>query len=171
MAHEQPRSGAQPGEESTVSATADHPALAAPHEAANAESVASGEAIRSAYVPGDPRSPVHVKCRNCHQPFAAHETVMLWCPAEFISAKRFEPVAIVKHAAGRYPKCKFCPSRLRWDGIVLSATLLCDFEVGRTLGGDPITCEAPVCVQCARRVGDKDFCPKHPKEQNAEHHR
>lgn len=63
--------------------------------------------------------------------------------------------AIVKHAPHRRPRCKFCNGSL-------SATLLCDFEVGRTLGGEPITCDAPVCVQCARRVGDNDFCPRHP---------
>lgn len=69
-------------------------------------------------------------------------------------------VAIVKHAAGRFPKCKFCPTRRL--GRVHSATLLCDFAVGTTLGGEPITCDVPVCVHCAKRVGpDKDFCPKH----------
>jgi hypothetical protein len=68
-------------------------------------------------------------------------------------------VAIVKHAPGRFPRCKFCHGSQ-------PAKLLCDFEVGRTLGGDPITCDAPVCVECARRVGEKDFCPKHPKEAN-----
>lgn len=67
-------------------------------------------------------------------------------------------VAIVKHAAARYPRCKFCPR----SHDAAPATLLCDFEVGRTLGGDAITCDAPVCVNCAKRVGpDKDFCPKH----------
>ncbi|HXI41624.1 MAG TPA: hypothetical protein VNH83_16700 [Bryobacteraceae bacterium] len=67
-------------------------------------------------------------------------------------------VAIVKHAAGRYPRCRFC-SR---SHDALPATLLCDFEVGRTLGGQPITCDAPVCAKCATHVGsDKDFCPKH----------
>jgi hypothetical protein len=74
--------------------------------------------------------------------------------------------AIVKHAAGRAPRCKFCLERLRevlQDGVLENpATLLCDFEIGRTLGGDPITCDAKVCVRCARRVGEKDFCPKHP---------
>jgi hypothetical protein len=77
-------------------------------------------------------------------------------------------VAIVKHAKARNPRCKFCPARLARVGrandgsLESAATLLCDFEVGRTLGGDPITCDAPVCVHCAKRVGpDKDFCPKH----------
>jgi hypothetical protein len=77
-------------------------------------------------------------------------------------------VAIVKHAAARYPRCKFCQGRLERMGrglhdgsLIEKATLLCDFEVGKTLGGDPITCDAPVCAKCATRVGDKDFCPKH----------
>jgi len=66
--------------------------------------------------------------------------------------------AFVKYAPRRAPRCKFCS--------VMSpnpATLLCDFAIGVTIGGDPITCDAPFCVHCARRVGDKDFCPKHPK--------
>jgi len=71
--------------------------------------------------------------------------------------------AIVKHSPARFPKCKFCRTRHYWDGWTQPATLLCDFEVGRTLGGDVLTCDTPVCVHCARRVGDKDFCPKHPK--------
>jgi hypothetical protein len=70
--------------------------------------------------------------------------------------------AIVKHAAARAPRCKFCPTRFRWDGITRPATLLCDAIIGKTLGGDPITCDSPICVHCAKRVGpDKDFCPKH----------
>lgn len=69
-------------------------------------------------------------------------------------------VAIVKHGARRAPRCKFCTVLHDGSGA-RPATLLCDFEIGRTLGGDPITCDAPVCVHCARRVGDKDFCPKH----------
>jgi hypothetical protein len=64
-------------------------------------------------------------------------------------------VAIVKHAKRRLPRCKFC------NGM-REAALLCDFEIGRSLGGDVFTCDAPVCVPCARRVGEKDFCPKHP---------
>jgi hypothetical protein len=65
-------------------------------------------------------------------------------------------VAIVKHAPTRAPRCKFCYGSQ-------PATQLCDFEIGRTLGGEAITCDAKVCVHCARRVGEKDFCPKHPK--------
>jgi hypothetical protein len=62
--------------------------------------------------------------------------------------------AIVKAAAARGPTCKFCGEH--------RAKLLCDFELGRTLGGEPITCDTPVCEKCAKRVGpDKDFCPKH----------
>jgi hypothetical protein len=59
----------------------------------------------------------------------------------------------------RPPRCKFCPLPY----AAHKATLLCDFEIGRTLGGEPITCDAKICTGCARRVGDKDFCPKHPK--------
>lgn len=74
-------------------------------------------------------------------------------------------VAIVKHAKGRFPRCKFCP--VAHDGTgARQATLLCDFEIGRTLGGEPITCDLPVCVQCAKHLGpDKDFCPKHTAEE------
>ena len=71
-------------------------------------------------------------------------------------------VAIVKHAPQRFPQCKFCHLRFRWDGRTHPANLLCDFVIGTTLGGDPITCDAKVCSKCAKRVGpDKDFCPKH----------
>jgi len=66
--------------------------------------------------------------------------------------------AIVKHGARRLPRCKFCPR----SHDAAPATLLCDAVIGKTLGGDPITCDAPVCAKCARHVGpDKDFCPKH----------
>jgi len=62
-------------------------------------------------------------------------------------------VAIVKHAKGRTRKCGFCS---------LSSTKLCDAIVGKTLAGDPITCDTPMCDSHARQVGpDKDFCPKH----------
>lgn len=76
-------------------------------------------------------------------------------------------MAIVKHGAPRYPRCTFCPRRVAEMGafhdgsLIEKATLLCDFVVGRTLGGDPITCDEKICAKCARRVGDKDFCPKH----------
>ncbi|MBZ5700281.1 MAG: hypothetical protein LAN84_00380 [Acidobacteriia bacterium] len=69
-------------------------------------------------------------------------------------------IAIVKHAAERAPRCKFCTVLHDGSGTQ-PATQLCDFEIARTLGGDPITCDARVCVRCARRVGDKDFCPNH----------
>lgn len=69
-------------------------------------------------------------------------------------------IAIVKHATGRFPLCKFCT--LLHDGSgARPAKLLCDFEIGKTLGGEPITCDAKVCERCAQRIGDKDFCPKH----------
>jgi hypothetical protein len=62
-------------------------------------------------------------------------------------------VAIVKHGKSRAPRCKFCP---------LTSTKLCDAIVGKTLGGEAITCDAPICSTCARNVGpEKDFCPNH----------
>lgn len=70
--------------------------------------------------------------------------------------------AIVKHANARTPRCKFCKTDDHFENS-RPATLLCDFPVGFTLGGDPITCDAPICTHCALRVGDKDFCPKHPR--------
>jgi hypothetical protein len=71
-------------------------------------------------------------------------------------------VAFVRHAQRRFPVCKFCPKRQNWSGHSRPATLLCDFIVGKTLGGADITCDAPVCAICSTRVGpDKDFCPKH----------
>lgn len=69
-------------------------------------------------------------------------------------------VAIVKHAKRRFPRCSFCPV----DDMrkACDATLLCDFVVGRTLGGAEITCDLPICAHCAKHVGpDKDFCPNH----------
>lgn len=39
---------------------------------------------------------------------------------------------------------------------------LCDGERGRTLGGKVITCDVPLCNQCAQHVEpDTDYCPKH----------
>jgi hypothetical protein len=64
--------------------------------------------------------------------------------------------AIVKHSPARFSRCKFCEGRG-------AATLLCDFVITKTLGGDQITCDAKVCEVCARREGGKDFCPNHPK--------
>jgi len=73
-------------------------------------------------------------------------------------------VAIVKHAPAGKPRCKFCPHRFRWDGRTHTATLLCDFEIGRTLGGEPITCDAKICVKCAKTVGtNRHFCPRHSR--------
>lgn len=61
-------------------------------------------------------------------------------------------VAIVKHS-NRTMRCGFCRA---------SSTKLCDAVVGKTLGGEVITCDKPICDGCARRVGpNKDFCPKH----------
>jgi hypothetical protein len=64
--------------------------------------------------------------------------------------------AIICGPKPRFPRCKFCHGSQ-------PATQLCDFEIGKTLGGDPLTCDENICVHCARRVGDKDFCPKHSK--------
>ena len=62
-------------------------------------------------------------------------------------------VAIVRHARVRQPKCQFCPRE---------SSKMCDAVVGKTLGGESITCDARCCTDCARQVGsDKDFCPKH----------
>lgn len=69
--------------------------------------------------------------------------------------------AIVKHSPARFPGCKFCPTR--GYGRIHQAKLLCDFVIGKTLAGEPITCDAKVCEHCARHEGGKDICPKHPK--------
>lgn len=74
-------------------------------------------------------------------------------------------VAIVRHSAARHPRCKFCPVDDKRQAC--DATLLCDFVVGKTFGGEELTCSAPICTHCARRVGDKDICPKHPKGEAA----
>jgi hypothetical protein len=58
--------------------------------------------------------------------------------------------------------CKFCPLPY----AAASATLLCDAEIARTLGGDPIACDEPICVHCAQCVGEMDFCPKHRRPTN-----
>jgi hypothetical protein len=71
-------------------------------------------------------------------------------------------VAIVKHAAARHSKCRFCPTLHDGSGA-LPATLLCDAVIAKTLGGGEITCDAKVCTACAQRIGDKDYCPKHRK--------
>lgn len=65
-------------------------------------------------------------------------------------------VAIIKHAPQRFPLCKWCGSR--------PATQLCDEVISKTVGGDEITCDAKVCVHCAQRVAEKDYCPRHRKE-------
>jgi hypothetical protein len=71
-------------------------------------------------------------------------------------------VAHVRHAKARAPKCKFCLQSGVSPRYAGEATLLCDFVVGKTLGGAEITCDARMCSFCARRVGpDRDFCPKH----------
>lgn len=72
-------------------------------------------------------------------------------------------VAIVKHAAFRHPKCKFCPQDHPFDPP-RPATQLCDAVISRTLGGGEITCDAKVCTRCAQQIGEKDFCPKHRQE-------
>jgi hypothetical protein len=67
--------------------------------------------------------------------------------------------AIVCGPKPRYPRCRFCKVQDLY--LACDATLLCDFVVAKTLGGADMTCDTPVCTHCARRVGDKDFCPKH----------
>lgn len=66
-------------------------------------------------------------------------------------------VAIVKHAPGRFPRCKWCYGSQ-------PATQLCDEVLSRAPDGTEFTCDAKVCVHCAQRVGEKDYCPKHRKE-------
>lgn len=62
--------------------------------------------------------------------------------------------AHVCYSGARQQHCQFCRT-----GI---ATLECDYPVGQTLGGDPITCDAKMCASCARQVGeDRDHCPNH----------
>ena len=64
-------------------------------------------------------------------------------------------VGIICGPAPRYPRCQFCHGSQ-------PATLLCDFVVGYSLGGDRFTCDAKVCTFCARHVEGMDICPKHP---------
>lgn len=41
---------------------------------------------------------------------------------------------------------------------------LCDFPVGETLGGTPLTCDAPMCRKHRTSVGPNvDHCPRHAK--------
>jgi hypothetical protein len=62
--------------------------------------------------------------------------------------------AHVCYSGTRGQHCQFCRK-----GI---ATLECDFPVGQTLAGEPITCDAKMCGGCARPVGpDRDHCPNH----------
>ncbi len=47
-------------------------------------------------------------------------------------------------------KCNVCHAR--------PATRLCDYPTGKGK-----TCDCPLCVACARRIGvDRDHCPSHP---------
>ena len=62
-------------------------------------------------------------------------------------------VALVRYAKSCAAKCAFC---------MRPHTKLCDMEIGRTLLGEPITCDAKMCDTHARQVGpNKDYCPKH----------
>lgn len=62
-------------------------------------------------------------------------------------------VMIVRYAKRRAKRCGFCNGK---------ATRECDYELGRTLDGRPITCDAPICSACARPIGEeKDLCPRH----------
>jgi hypothetical protein len=58
-------------------------------------------------------------------------------------------VAIVCSRKRRKPApiCSICEK--------FTATQLCDHKTGRKL------CSAPMCEDCTRRIGDKDFCPAH----------
>jgi hypothetical protein len=63
--------------------------------------------------------------------------------------------AIICGSKPRTPKCTFCYRKN-------DATLLCDAIVGRTIGGAPFTCDAPVCPSCAKEVGPNlHRCPRH----------
>lgn len=43
---------------------------------------------------------------------------------------------------------------------------LCDFPAGRTLGGQPLTCDMPLCEQHRTKVGtNQDHCPRHAKQE------
>ena len=42
---------------------------------------------------------------------------------------------------------------------------LCDYPAGQTLGGTPLTCDAPICEKHRTRVGpNRDHCPRHAKQ-------
>lgn len=46
---------------------------------------------------------------------------------------------------------------------------LCDAEVGKTMGGKVITCDAPMCEQHRMSAGDDvDYCPKHAQGEGRE---
>jgi hypothetical protein len=61
--------------------------------------------------------------------------------------------AIVKHSAPRRKRCRWCQQ---------TAANLCDFEVGKTLGGAPITCDAPMCFEHSTdSSGNRHRCPTH----------
>jgi hypothetical protein len=62
-------------------------------------------------------------------------------------------VAIVKHAKEKTPKCRFCRK---------SSVNQCDAQIGTTLGGEKILCNAPICGGHTIHVlGLGDACPKH----------
>ena len=68
-----------------------------------------------------------------------------------------DTVAIVCGPAPRGKKCAFCGSR----GVAL-----CDFVLGKTLGGDDITCDRPICVEhkfSHPSKPDIDYCWDHRK--------
>lgn len=42
---------------------------------------------------------------------------------------------------------------------------LCDHPVGHTLGGNPLTCDAPMCDKHRASVGpNRDHCPRHNRQ-------
>lgn len=53
----------------------------------------------------------------------------------------------------RAPRCRWCAG---------GSTALCDFQVGRTLAGKAITCDAPMCDHHRTMLSpNRDHCPTH----------
>ena len=46
---------------------------------------------------------------------------------------------------------------------------LCDYRIGETIGGTPLTCDRSMCKRHRTRVGDnRDYCPVHAEKTKAE---
>jgi hypothetical protein len=99
MNDEQPRSGAQPGEESALSASAGPPATAAHHEAPNARNVASEGLLR---VPRAAR---------------IHGTVddIIACSGERLGGSTFKARFVVN--GDGYTECSICKGEFLFDRI------------------------------------------------------